>query len=236
MSGVFNYPFLCLAFGLGFYSLFALPLPNGTSVPVSQAALTDVSEKTQPSIDMLELEAFFQHKARKWVPAQLRATVPAISKAVLNEGKAYDIDPFILMSVIYIESRFNSKAVGRYGEIGLMQIKPSTALWMLSRGLIEFDSKAHTEDSIARALYDPATNIKFGAAYLAYMRSYFPESETLYLAAYNMGVGNVQALLRRGLQPKRYTDLVFTAYASLQKAYAAHQNGIQTTASTFDLR
>lgn len=184
----------------------------------------------------MELEAFLQQKTRRWIPAKQRPKIPVISKAILKEGEAYKIDPFILMSVIYVESRFNSKAVGRNGEIGLMQVKPSTALWMISRGLIEIDSKVRSEAEIARALYDPAMNIKFGAAYLAHMRSYYPESETLYLAAYNMGIGNVQALLRRGIQPKKYTDLVFSAYTSLQKAFVAHQNQIHTTASTFDLR
>lgn len=237
MTGLLNYPYLCLAFCMGFYTLFTFPIPNATLVPVNQSASASViNEPDDPAAnELLELEDFIRHRTRELVPASLRATAPAIARAVLKEGKSYNIDPVILMAVIYIESRFNSKAVGRHGEIGLMQVKPSTALWMLSKGVVKNYSQEHSKTSITQALYDPATNIKFGAAYLATMKAFFPESETLYLAAYNMGAGNVQNLIRQGIEPKRYTNLVLSTYATLRRAFAAHQRETRTTASTFDL-
>lgn len=57
-------------------------------------------------------------------------------------------------AVVRHESRFNPKARGRHGEIGLMQIKPQTA-----RGLGYSGSAA--------GLYDVETNLKWGMAYLA---------------------------------------------------------------------
>jgi len=57
-------------------------------------------------------------------------------------------------AVIRVESDWDTNLTGRAGEIGLMQIKPSTAREMGYSGSDE-------------ALYDPDTNIRWGIAYLA---------------------------------------------------------------------
>jgi soluble lytic murein transglycosylase-like protein len=56
-------------------------------------------------------------------------------------------------AVIRVESNYRSNARGRAGEIGLMQIKPATARGMGFTGS-------------AKALYDPATNLRWGMKYL----------------------------------------------------------------------
>lgn len=56
-------------------------------------------------------------------------------------------------AVIRIESNYRANARGSAGEIGLMQIKPSTARGMGFRGSV-------------KALYDPATNLRWGMKYL----------------------------------------------------------------------
>jgi soluble lytic murein transglycosylase-like protein len=56
-------------------------------------------------------------------------------------------------AVIRVESNYRVDALGRAGEIGLMQIKPATARMMGYSG--------SEED-----LYNPETNIKFGMKYL----------------------------------------------------------------------
>ncbi|MCB1508770.1 MAG: transglycosylase SLT domain-containing protein [Hyphomicrobiaceae bacterium] len=60
----------------------------------------------------------------------------------------------LAQAVITVESRWNVRARGRAGEIGLMQIKPRTARGMGYRGS-------------AAALYDPETNLRWGMRYLA---------------------------------------------------------------------
>ena len=57
-------------------------------------------------------------------------------------------------AVIEIESNFKPGAIGRDGEIGLMQVLPSTARLMGFRG---------TNEDLA----DPATNMKYGVRYLS---------------------------------------------------------------------
>lgn len=59
----------------------------------------------------------------------------------------------LVNAIIHVESKGNPKAVGRAGEIGLMQIKLRTAQGLGYRG-----SK--------RGLFDPATNVRYGSAYL----------------------------------------------------------------------
>lgn len=69
-------------------------------------------------------------------------------------AKAYGVPADLAHAVVRVESNFNSRARGRAGEIGLMQIKPATARMMGYTGS-------------ASGLYDPETNIKFGMKYLA---------------------------------------------------------------------
>lgn len=63
--------------------------------------------------------------------------------------------PFHLVdAVMWVESRYNPAATGGVGEIGLMQIRPSTAHLLGFRGTL-------------RQLRWPETNIRFGTKYLA---------------------------------------------------------------------
>ena len=71
-----------------------------------------------------------------------------------REARANGIPIALARAVVRIESNWNPDTTGRAGEVGLMQIKPTTA-----RGL----GYAGTR----KALYDPETNIKWGMRYLA---------------------------------------------------------------------
>jgi hypothetical protein len=64
------------------------------------------------------------------------------------------VPPLVAEAVAHVESRFHPFKIGKVGEIGLMQIRPSTAAMLGFHGnFIE--------------LTEPATNIKYGVAYLA---------------------------------------------------------------------
>lgn len=71
-----------------------------------------------------------------------------------REARANGIPVALARAVVRIESNWNARTTGRAGEVGLMQIKHQTA-----RGVGYTGSRA--------ALYEPATNIKFGMRYLA---------------------------------------------------------------------
>ena len=96
------------------------------------------------------------------------------------------LDPALLAAVIYQESKFRSDAQSGSGAIGLMQLTPSTAHGIAIRtGGAGF----RTDD-----LYNPEINIRYGAWYLANLFDKY-HSETLVLAAYNAGQGNVDGWL-----------------------------------------
>ena len=75
-------------------------------------------------------------------------------RMLAREAEARGLPPAIADAVAYVESGYDAGAVGGVGELGLMQVRPTTAAML-----------GHTGP--AGALLDPATNIRFGVAYLA---------------------------------------------------------------------
>lgn len=107
--------------------------------------------------------------------------------AVTQQTKIYDIDPFLIMSVIKAESNFKSDAVSNKGAVGLMQLTPSTATWAAEQMSLEaFD----TSD-----LKTPELNIQLGVWYMDYLLDYYEGHTQLALAAYNAGTGTVDRWL-----------------------------------------
>jgi hypothetical protein len=92
----------------------------------------------------------------------------------------HDLDPDLINGVIWVESRFQPRAQSPAGARGLMQLMPGTAAEM-ARELGR---------PVAR-VYDPELNIEMGTRYLLHMLDRFDGDETLALAAYNAGAGNV---------------------------------------------
>lgn len=99
----------------------------------------------------------------------------------------------LLYAVIRTESDFDSGAVSSAGAVGLMQLMPDTFRWLTDE--ILFD---HLEEGM---LYDPETNIRYGAYYLSALYDRYGDWE-LALAAYNGGLGNVD----EWLEDSRYAD------------------------------
>jgi soluble lytic murein transglycosylase len=134
-----------------------------------------------------------------WKPQARR-----LASAIMKESAKYNFDPIFLMAVIDNESTFNPETLGSFGEIGLMQVKPKTAAWIGKKYGIDYHG--------SKSLYDPAVNVKFGAAYLDYLRDRFESQSRLYLAAYNMGVTNVNRALEKEIWPKEYPARVIQHY------------------------
>ena len=103
-------------------------------------------------------------------------------------GAQYAIDWRLLASVAYQESSLNPEAVGRDGEMGLMQILPTT--WD------EFAPEVGVSEP-----FDPYSNVQVGAAYLNYVRGYLVSQgyseEYWTLVAYNWGPQNMRELMQQ---------------------------------------
>lgn len=72
---------------------------------------------------------------------------------VARYASTYGVPLSLAHAVIRVESNYRPHVRGRAGEVGLMQIKPSTARGLGYTGSI-------------KALYDPETNIRWGMKYL----------------------------------------------------------------------
>lgn len=104
---------------------------------------------------------------------------------VEEEAKKNDLDKFLVYSVINTESGFDAAATSPVGARGLMQMTDETFVWMQS---------VLGEEQEGDAAYDPAVNIKYGCALLRLLLRQYENTEVA-LAAYNAGMGNVDAWL-----------------------------------------
>jgi len=102
----------------------------------------------------------------------------------------HDLDPLLVASVIWVESRFDIRAESPRGARGLMQIMPQTGEWISEQINVPYDLEK---------LYDPVHNIRLGTWYLANLRNEFDGNMNLVLAAYNGGRGNVRNWMNEGI-------------------------------------
>lgn len=97
-------------------------------------------------------------------------------------SERYDLDPFLVLAVIKVESSFRHNAVSHKNARGLMQITEGTGKW----GADKIGLKEYT----AEKLFEPEANIHIGCWYLSSLYNQFGDTD-LVLAAYNAGSGNV---------------------------------------------
>jgi soluble lytic murein transglycosylase-like protein len=107
---------------------------------------------------------------------------PHIEKLVRKLAPQFQVDPKLALSIISVESNFDSYAVSRSAAMGLMQLIPQTAR--------RFG---------VRNAFDAQQNIRGGMAYLRWLLAYYEGDVALVAAAYNAGEGAVDR--HRGVPP-----------------------------------
>lgn len=156
-----------------------------------------------------DIEKNIHEVVKKRLPNSFKYRAYTIAKTIIEESAKNSLDPYFVMAVISGESSFNPLAVGPVGEIGMMQIRPTTGQWMSDI----LKTKFHGE----RTLRDPVANIKLGVAYLSWLRNKFEGHGQLYLAAYNMGPKSVKNAVSRNVYPKDYPIHVMKRYIAFYK-------------------
>lgn len=111
--------------------------------------------------------------------AAMSFVAPASAKSpydriIAKYASAYGVPVSLAHAVIQIESNYVPTRRGHAGEIGLMQVKLQTARGMGYRGT-------------AKGLYNPATNIRYGMAYLGGARKLGGKSVCGTILKYNAG-------------------------------------------------
>lgn len=190
-------PFLVYgsAFSLGYVSRKILDKSSEmpvASVPASMLMTTHLAETKKPTIEerIGAIRKEFQEEkpplaivASQTEPdanifnyraVDLPENIP-FKYEIIAAAMKYNVDPFLLVSIIENESGFDPSAESPKGARGLMQVMPTTA------ELIGF-----SRDD----MWDPRQNIRAGAKYIRLQLDRFKRLD-LALAAYNAGPGMV---------------------------------------------
>jgi len=101
---------------------------------------------------------------------------------IRQQAAEKDLDPALIAGVIFTESRFRD-ATSHAGAKGLMQLMPDTADYIARKS----GGTAFEQGDLA----SPQVNIAYGSWLLRSLLDHYDGEETLALAAYNAGQGNV---------------------------------------------
>lgn len=127
------------------------------------------------------------------------------SRLTESAAEEFGLDPALVKSVVWAESRFDAKATSHKGARGLMQLMPETFVLCASRLGI---------DNAENKMYDPETSVRCGCYYLSYLKEKFDGSETAALMAYNAGEANARKFLsgeRVFAETEKYLKNISTA-------------------------
>ena len=99
-----------------------------------------------------------------------------IGRIVMRAASEAEVNPDLVMAMIWVESEFNPRAVSVKNARGLMQLMPDTA------------ARFHVANP-----FDPAENVRGGTRYLRWLLDRFDGDLRLALGAYNAGENAVAA-------------------------------------------
>jgi len=169
---------------------------NTSSLPdlmYSAAKFQELGEYRR-SIGLTTKIPYSEKMHRFWYPL-------AFWDKVEQASRRNNLDPFIILSVMREESRFDQAVKSPAGAYGLMQLMPQTA-----RDLQVSDP------------FSPRDNIDGGVRYLRHLLDLFNQDVSLALAAYNAGPEKVN--LYRGIPPyletRSYVQKVLQIYQRLK--------------------
>lgn len=149
-------------------------------------------------------ETVTRDSLKSWLDAHYTAlpagTRASIAQAVVREASQRGVDPWLVVSVIKVESDFNPDEVGSSGEIGLMQVLPGTAR-LVARNVFGIDGFDPA------LLFDPDWNIRIAVAYLADRLRAYRGDAAMALTSYNAGDGVTR--------PNAYARAVLGWYARI---------------------
>lgn len=150
-----------------------------------------IAAKYAQQLHWIQTAIFTIAKAKYWDDISLRFPLD-YKKQVKFNAQRQDLHPAIIYGLIRRESAFNEKAQSSAGAIGLMQIMPRTGKQIAKELKVGLYDKKH--------LFNPSTNIKFGAYYYKQRLKQFKGHYALAAAAYNAGPHRVNKWL-----PKKNT-------------------------------
>lgn len=110
---------------------------------------------------------------------------------VIKASDRFKVNPHLVLAIIRAESDFSTDKVSKKGAIGLMQVMPDTAEWVVIQGNLQPITKEQ--------LFEAQTNIEIGTWYLAFLLQMFGGDQIKAIAAYNAGPGKVNEWIKQDL-------------------------------------
>lgn len=111
---------------------------------------------------------------------------------IREHATTYDVDPFLIASIIRVETNYETSMKSRRGALGLMQLMPDTAQWIMKTTGLPRVSLEQVKD-------EPEMNIKLGTWYIHNLGEQFQNNTVVMIAAYNAGPSKVKEWLREGI-------------------------------------
>ncbi len=112
----------------------------------------------------------------------------------------YDVDPFLVASIIRVETNFKPGKESKKGALGIMQLMPDTATWAMEMAklpTISLESVKHETDA----------NIQLGTWYIKKLHDDLDGNPIAAIAAYNAGPGHVRSWIKKGIWDGTYEDV-----------------------------
>ncbi len=174
--------------------------PGGTDAAVEESIAPEAVEQALDAVNSAWRDRIL-HRERIRAAEQfaVRFRIPVgLSEDIHWAAQKERIDPHLAFRLVRAESSFRSTAVSPVGAIGLTQVMPATANWLVPG--------TEGED-----LLDARFNLRIGFRYLRKLIDTYGGDAELALLAYNRGPGVVDALLDEGLDPDNgYSAMVLT--------------------------
>lgn len=149
-------------------------------------------------------------------------------ETIREKAEMHELDPMLVAAIIRVETNYRPGAESRKGALGMMQLMPDTAEWVMGQ------MKIREQWSMEQLKNEPDPNITLGTWYLKSLLKQFDYNLPVAVAAYNAGPGNVSQWLRNEVwdgqletakqqipfeETRLYVQRVFHYYDKYKKVY-----------------
>ena len=174
-----------------------------------------------PKVDLKRSSEFskseFENMVLNSLDGDARINLKHHLSSTLNLSVDYQMDPFWIISIMMVESRFNPTAQSHKNAQGLMQIQPETA-----GHLYQLMNKKMSDEKIDDQLHKPSENIEVGVFYLKKLLHNFMLNYQLATIAYNLGPNKLKnRIANQDIDTKNFTYLnkVQESYNKITKKF-----------------
>lgn len=179
------------------------PIPNFKETSYTYVSVSPFSSKLELNRANEFTKNEFEQLVSKSLDPIARKKFKKYLLPTLRLSNEYQVDPFWIISIMMVESSFETKAESHKNAHGLMQIRPETL-----NHLNQLMRKKLTTER-------PTENIEAGIFYLKKLLQNFRMNHRLATIAYNIGPSK----LKNSLHTQRINTNNFSYYLKVQKIY-----------------